>query len=1291
MGFPAAAAALLIMLVTAAPGPAATAARPFLPDRLVHHDDGRLDSTLAQVAELAHSRGSAAAIAAARAYGVGAVEHKIPAIVLARPGQLDAARLAVTGTGGTIRGTALNTISALIPPGALDAVGRSAAIVSVTRPPIATPETVDEGVSSTNASAVQAAGQDGAGVKVAVIDAGFGQLGTTFNVAGSLPGWLTTQNFNCAGYPTSPPLDFDTWGPTDHGTAVVDIVHQMAPGASVVAICINDVVDLWNAERWAATNGVRVINLSIGWYTTDSRGDGNAAGTIASGDVTPDAVVRQARQDGILWVSAVGNDAETHWGGFWSPSADDPSLLSFGGGNAEKSMVIAPGDQACVLLKWDDWPVTTEDFDLFIFDPLATGITVGGQVVPNLVAYSATDQADSPDHPSEAACYTNPDASNPRTVDIVVGRYSAIGSPRIDVWAINAVALDGPTGAGSVVEPASSPDAFAVGAVCVHDGSLEPYSSYGPTIDNRMKPDIVAPDATSSPIYGASTNCTSGFGGTSASAPHVAGAAALILQQEPTWTPPQVEAALESAAAQHGGVLPPDRLAAAGMGALWLNVPHATRIAFNSSTYGDIWEVNSDGSNAHAVWTTALNYAHPSYSPDGSKLVFARGGPPPNALEIANADGTGTVTDLLTSGSNVYDPAWSPNGTKIVYSSAGTSLRVVNADGTGDTQLTSGPNDVSPAWSPDGSKIAFTRGTSQFDIWVMNANGTNQTQLTTTGVSGTNLNVGTPSWSPDGTKIAYTGGGGISVMNADGTNQHLVVPDGPGGFSRAQQEVWSPDGTKLLYLFGNALYTANADGSGAAQLLADVSGAGESAPAWSSAAGLPATPVNSSASATTGTATVGEPLEATAGSWKITWPSSFSYAWYPCDFNGANCSSTPIAGATDRIYTPAAGDVGHTVIAKVTATSAAGSATQAATAASTLILAAAPHLDDSVAAPQPALAGTAQAGQTLTAASTGAWVNSPGIAYRWRRCDGGGGGCFDIGGATGAAYTLTSSDVGSTIRLGIVATTAGGTAYASSLPTAAVVAAPAPPPPPSSGGGGGGGGSGLAADLSVDGAVSPTTANQGDTLVWTFHVVDTNKGPAVDVYLDLTLSANLSYVSSTVTRGPGCTQSSGKVTCFLDWMSGDAASATVTVTTTAGAAGDYTVGGAVRQLIPDTNTANNTVTVKASPPPPPPPPPPPSPPAVKVAVGSPAASPSAPVAGKRFTVVFTVRPAKGAKVAILTSIAGSVVPHTLSLASGKERVTLAVPKRARGKLLKVRITATLRGATVTRTVTYRIR
>jgi Right handed beta helix region len=95
----------------------------------------------------------------------------------------------------------------------------------------------------------------------------------------------------------------------------------------------------------------------------------------------------------------------------------------------------------------------------------------------------------------------------------------------------------------------------------------------------------------------------------------------------------------------------------------------------------------------------------------------------------------------------------------------------------------------------------------------------------------------------------------------------------------------------------------------------------------------------------------------------------------------------------------------------------------------------------------PAIGGMATQGQTL-GTSNGGWSGSPtGYGYQWRQCDSSGNGCSDIPGATSSSYTLTSGDVGHTIRSVVTASNSAGSASATSAATAAVAA---------SGGGGSG-------------------------------------------------------------------------------------------------------------------------------------------------------------------------------------------------------------------------------------------
>ena len=86
----------------------------------------------------------------------------------------------------------------------------------------------------------------------------------------------------------------------------------------------------------------------------------------------------------------------------------------------------------------------------------------------------------------------------------------------------------------------------------------------------------------------------------------------------------------------------------------------------------------------------------------------------------------------------------------------------------------------------------------------------------------------------------------------------------------------------------------------------------------------------------------------------------------------------------------------------------------------------------------PTISGTAQVGQTLTAAN-GAWSNAPtSFAYQWLRCNGGGNSCDNVANATQQTYTPVAADVGSTMRVRVTATNADGSGSAQSEQTAVV-------------------------------------------------------------------------------------------------------------------------------------------------------------------------------------------------------------------------------------------------------------
>jgi hypothetical protein len=162
-------------------------------------------------------------------------------------------------------------------------------------------------------------------------------------------------------------------------------------------------------------------------------------------------------------------------------------------------------------------------------------------------------------------------------------------------------------------------------------------------------------------------------------------------------------------------------------------------------------------------------------------------------------------------------PSWSPDGTKIAFErnlSGNFEVFVMNADGTNETRLTNSPNaDLCPQWSPDGTKIVFRSSRDgNEEIYVMNANGTGQTRLTTNSVF-----EDFPSFSPDGTKIVFQRNPQIVVMNADGTNPVQLTSVG-NNFDPA----FSPDGTKIVFDStrdnNSEIYTMDANGANQTRL-----------------------------------------------------------------------------------------------------------------------------------------------------------------------------------------------------------------------------------------------------------------------------------------------------------------------------------------------------------------------------------------------------------------------------------------------------------------------------------------
>jgi TolB protein len=214
-----------------------------------------------------------------------------------------------------------------------------------------------------------------------------------------------------------------------------------------------------------------------------------------------------------------------------------------------------------------------------------------------------------------------------------------------------------------------------------------------------------------------------------------------------------------------------------------------------------------DGSERRMIELTGSGTAwHVTWSPDGSKLAFVVFDGAERSLWVMDADGTNVVQ--LATADNVGRPSWHPDNAHVTFSSerdGTTEVHVAAADGSDDQVVhaedAAGTYAVfSSTFSPDGSEILFDAGTDVgYDIFVMDADGSNVRQLTRTG---TDYN---PSWSPDGSQIVFTrqedaSESDIFLMDADGSNVRRLTDGGPQDTNLDAQ--FSPDGTLITYEAG---------------------------------------------------------------------------------------------------------------------------------------------------------------------------------------------------------------------------------------------------------------------------------------------------------------------------------------------------------------------------------------------------------------------------------------------------------------------------------------------------------
>ena len=450
----------------------------------------------------------------------------------------------------------------------------------------AMPQNVSEGVVASGAQNWAQngdVGNGGAGVKVGIVDLGFKDLQAEID-AGNFDD--PEGNPVTVVYPDGQDHCVDDTA-TAHGTAVSEIVHQMAPRATLYLYCIDDNVGFSAAASQIVTAGLKIVNSSL-VFTAESRGDGFGPATSS------ERAVKAAREAGVLWIQSSGNGAQDHWSGTFTDADADHFVDLQGPDSQADEVALEPGGTGNLVLSWDRWPASSLPVTLavskFNDENVQLGETEFLDHAPGDPPVLEMPISNTPDDPD----YTGGEHGI-RFFDLVVLIGSAAPTVHYDLYyggevSPSFLSSQNPAraAAGSVLQPASSPWALAVGAAFRGAKVPEAFSSRGPTADGRIKPDLLGFDGVSSNIAevqssqfddeGNVIDGTTGFYGTSAAAPHVAGAAVLVAGANPGMDASDIAGFLQRRANPLG--TPPTNTA--GYGVLNLGSPTGVEAAAGS-------------------------------------------------------------------------------------------------------------------------------------------------------------------------------------------------------------------------------------------------------------------------------------------------------------------------------------------------------------------------------------------------------------------------------------------------------------------------------------------------------------------------------------------------------------------------------------------------------------------------------------------------------------------------------------------------------------------------------------
>jgi hypothetical protein len=417
-------------------------------------------------------------------------------------------------------------IQAWVPAAALDDVARLAGVTHVDPPVYAVSNVVTsagDGVLKADKVRAQfaAMGIDGTGIKIGVISDGADDRAA---VGGELPGVTlhpTIQSWN------SP-------GSHNEGTAMLEIVHDLAPGAQLFFAGPDTATEMTTAINWFVSQGCNIIVDDLGFfdqgYFTDTAIANAAAGAVSQG---------------VVYVSAAGNASENaHYQALYQASQSATSggiLHRFApGGNDAELLNIPAGASFRAFLEWSDgWSTSGNDYNLYLYN---------GDTFAKLD--DSTNVQDGNDKPFEMVAWTNNTGSTVHA-QLWVEKKNGAAVRELEFFTIGNSTLTYQTQGDAIFGQQAVPGVISVAAASAGSpDTIESYSSRGgstiytnfttQTKIVRETLDGTATDGVQTKIGQLGLWPHNPFYGTSAAAPHAAAIAALIKQVNNGLTPAQV-------------------------------------------------------------------------------------------------------------------------------------------------------------------------------------------------------------------------------------------------------------------------------------------------------------------------------------------------------------------------------------------------------------------------------------------------------------------------------------------------------------------------------------------------------------------------------------------------------------------------------------------------------------------------------------------------------------------------------------------------------------------------------